>query len=233
MLNLIKLEIKKYKLSKYIITAIISIIGIMAFITMFAFTGLADPSGEMETYTNALWIINILVTGTFIIFSSVLTSKIVIGEYKNRTILMMFSYPIDRKKIMGAKLFISVVWTIIGIIIGNILCTAYLVILDSIIDVVAGSFSMYYFSGVLLFGSAIMSGILSLIPFAFGMIKKSVPTTIVSAILIVVLMPQIIGRDRELISILIKLAIITIVTAVIVINALRKQIDNIDNIDIE
>ena len=38
--------------------------------------------------------LNLLVTGTFVIFSSVLTAKYIIGEYKDRTILLMFTYPI-------------------------------------------------------------------------------------------------------------------------------------------
>ncbi len=165
----------------------------MAFVTRSFITTLSDKLQEMDTYESTLWMINVLVTGTFLVFSSVLTVKIIIGEYKNRTILVMFSYPISRKKIIIAKLTIICIFTITSILIGDLLCTAYVIGLDSIIDVVKGNFNFAYFSMSILFGSVIMGGILSLVPFALGIIKKSGPATIITAILIIVLMQPIIG----------------------------------------
>nr|MDH3155734.1 ABC transporter permease [Bacillus licheniformis] len=40
----------------------------------------------------------------FIVFAGVLIAKLVIGEYKNRTITVMFTYPVSRKKLMATKL---------------------------------------------------------------------------------------------------------------------------------
>lgn len=232
MLQLVKLELKKYKLKRYIIEAIICIFCIMAFVTMSFITTLSDPLQQMDTYESTLWMINVLVTGTFLVFSSVLTAKIIIGEYKNKTILVMFSYPINRKKIIIAKLTIIFIFTITSILIGDLLCTAYVIGLDSIIDVVKGNFSFAYFSTSILFGSVVMGGILSLVPFAFGMIKKSGPATIVTAILIVVLMQPIIGKNPNLNSTILKLSIIAILSLITVIYTLRKQVDALENIDI-
>ncbi|WP_061994645.1 ABC transporter permease [Clostridium sp. ATCC 25772] len=234
MLQLIKLEVKKYKLKRYIKGVIIAILCIMAFLTISFIDTISDPKQNMDTYKSVIWMINVLVTSTFLIYSSSLMAKIVIGEYRDKTILVMFSYPISRRKIILAKLFIVVVFAMSCILIGDILCIIYVAILDSIVDVVAGSFSLnYIFSAYLSFlGFTVMGGILSLVPFTVGMKKKSVPSTIVTAVLIVCLMQPVIGRDPELKSTIIKLVIITLFSISTSIYTLKKQITNVDNLDV-
>ena len=61
-----------------------------------------------------------IVRATFIIFGAVLIAKLIIDEYKNKTILLMFSYPINRKKIMISKLAITAILTFITVILSNI-----------------------------------------------------------------------------------------------------------------
>ncbi|MEW9095505.1 MAG: ABC transporter permease [Clostridiaceae bacterium] len=233
MLQLIKLEVKKYKLKRYIKGVIIAILCIMAFLTMSFIDTISHPQQEMDTYKSVLWMINVLVTGTFLIYSSALMAKIIIGEYRDKTILVMFSYPINRRKLIFTKLFIVVLFTMSCILIGNVLCTLFVVILDSFVDVVAGSFNLSYISSFMIFlGSVFMGGILSLLPFTFGMRKRSVASTIVSAVLIVCLMQPIIGRDPDLRNTLIKLIIIAVVSISVAVHTLRKEISNIDNLDI-
>ena len=95
-----KLEIKKYKLTKYIKGIFIATVCIIAFITVSLIDSMTDPKQTKDTYDSIIRMLNLLVTGTFVIFSSVLTAKYIIGEYKDRTILLMFTYPIKREKIM-------------------------------------------------------------------------------------------------------------------------------------
>ncbi|WP_035291090.1 ABC transporter permease [Clostridium sp. KNHs214] len=234
MLQLIKLEIRKYKLKKYIKGVFIAILFIMAFLTMSYIDNKVHSPNDLDTYQSVIWMINVLSFDVFLIFSSTIMGKIIIGEYKDKTILVMFCYPIDRKKIMLSKLFIVGVFGMSCVLISNTLCILYTVILDSIVDVVAGSFSFSYISSasLIFLAFAVMTGIMSLLPFTVGMKKKSVPSTVVTAVVIAALAQPIIGSEPQLIDTLIKLIIITLITLTLSAYTIIKKINTIDDVDV-
>lgn len=234
MLQLIKLEIKKYKLKRYIKGVIIAILCIMAFLTMSFIDNKVNTPNDLDTYESVILMINVLSFDVFLIFSSTIIGKIVIGEYRDKTILVMFSYPINRKKIMLAKLFIVVAFAMLCVLVSNILCILYTVILDSIVDMAAGSFSFRYISAASLtfLGFTVMAGIMSLLPFIVGMKKKSVPSTVVTAVVISALAQPIIGSEPQLIDTLIKLIIITLITLIFAAYTIIKRVNNIDDVDV-
>ena len=132
MFDLIKLEFKKYKLQRYILAAIICIVAIMASMTS---DFVKDSNRAIDTGNTMLRNLRMsimIVTITFIIFSAVLTAKIMISEYKNKTILVMFTYPISRRKIIISKMLIVVGFTMISILIGDLVCSSYMIILNSL-----------------------------------------------------------------------------------------------------
>ena len=59
-----------------------------------------------SSYMEYMSLANILIRITFIIFASVILSRLVIDEYKNKTIQLLFMYPLQRKMLMSAKLTI-------------------------------------------------------------------------------------------------------------------------------
>ena len=81
MKHLMKLEIKKYKLTKYIKGIFIATVCFIAYITVSLIDSMTDPKQTKDTYDSIIRMLNLLVTGTFVIFSSVLTAKYIIGEY--------------------------------------------------------------------------------------------------------------------------------------------------------
>ena len=89
-----KLEIKKYKLTKYIKGIFIATVCIIAFITVSLIDSMTDPEQTKDTYDSIVRMLNLLVTGTFVIFSSVLTAKYIIGEYKHREIAEILNLPL-------------------------------------------------------------------------------------------------------------------------------------------
>ncbi len=130
-----------------------------------------------------------LVRATFIIFGGVLIAKLIIDEYKNKTILLMFSYPINRKKMMVSKLAITATLTFITVIVSNILVVGIFFGIDSYFSILPNSFTVDQLiqEGINLIPLAIATAGISLIPLYFGMRKRSVPTTIVSSIIVVLI----------------------------------------------
>lgn len=188
MIKLIKLEKKKYKFRGYLNGAIIATLVISFLICFITFVeGSNNGISVFNYYQEAFNAINILVGSTFIIFASVLISKLIVEEYKNRTISVLYTYPVNRKKLISAKLIIVVALIGLTTLISGGFVTAAFIIVDSYLQFVEEQLTM---DTVLqqvfrIITNALAASGLSLIPLYFGMLKKSVPTTIISSLLIV------------------------------------------------
>ncbi|MFJ7951758.1 ABC transporter permease [Lysinibacillus sp. NPDC096418] len=187
MLQLIKLEIKKSNLGWYIRGAFIANI-IMTVIMCFVMF-MAQQEGDLpiSTYQDVYLFIGAMVRSTFIVFASVLIAKVVIEEYKSKTILILFSYPVSRKKIIASKLMLIALLTFITMMLSNVIVAALLSIINTYFPIVpfemTGNQLIGEVTNIVLF--AIASAGMSLIPLYFGMRNHSVPATIGSSLIIV------------------------------------------------
>lgn len=235
MLQLIKSEIKKYKLKRYIKGIFIAIVCIMAFLTMSFIDNKTRTPNDLDTWESVVLMINVLSTYVFLIFSSAVMAKIIIGEYRDKTILVMFSCPVSRKKLIAAKLSIVVTFAIVCILISDALCMLYAVVLDSFVNVVAGNFNFNYISNTYLIflGFTAAGGVLSLVPFTIGMMKKSIPSTVLTAVVLSALMQPVIGgKYATLEGTVIKLIIVTLISFGLTAYTITKKINNVDSTDV-
>lgn len=187
MLRLMKLEMKKFKLDWYVRGVIIANIAILALLISMSIVSQIEGDPEIRDPQMILLAVSTLVRATFIIFGSVLIARLIISEYKNKTILLMFSYPINRKKMMVSKLAIIAILTFITVILSNILVVGVFFGIDSYFSILPNSFTVDQLTreGINLVPLAIATAGISLIPLYFGMRKRSVPTTIVSSLIVV------------------------------------------------
>ncbi|AJH75734.1 ABC transporter permease [Bacillus cereus] len=187
MLHLMKLELKKFKLGWYVKRAIIANIVILALMIFVSIIAQVEGDAEIRNPETILLMASTIVRATFIVFGSVLIARLIIGEYKNKTILLMFSYPINRKKMMASKLAIAAIVTFITVIVSNILVVGIFFGIDSYFSILPNSFTVDQLvqEGIKLVPLAIATAGMSLIPLYFGMRKRSVPTTIVSSLIVV------------------------------------------------
>lgn len=228
MLNLIKLEIKKFKLQGFVKGAFIAHLVIIA-----AFLGLQvvlklEQESVGSIVEGSTMIIGTVGSVTFLIFASVMLAKLVISEYNNKTINLMFMYPISRKKVFLAKLIIVSAFTLINIIISNILLTSSLVIANSMFDVVAWQLiveNILTSIPSMLLNAVLASGT-ALIPLYFGMKNKSVPTTIVAAVLISTVMYS--GSGSVTIVSILPIAIIVAIIGLLVGFGILNKLDTED-----
>ena len=189
MFKLVLLEIKKFKLYDYWKGIVIANIGIAAFITLFFILEKSDIEIPFENFDTAMLISNSFIRATFLIFASVLIVKIIIDEYKNGSITIMFTYPISRKKILRAKLFVIVSFTFVNVMISSLIMEGGILLADRLFDIIPGIIEKEAIVDNIMksFLGAIASAGLSLIPLYFGLRKKSSAATIVSAIILVAL----------------------------------------------
>ncbi|EMY5505625.1 ABC transporter permease [Bacillus sp. FSL L8-0642] len=187
MLRLMKLELKKFKLGWYVKGAVIANIAILALMTFTSIVAQVEGDPEIRDPQMILLMASTLVRATFIIFGSVLIARLIISEYKNKTILLMFSYPINRRKMMSSKLAITATLTFLTVILSNILVVGVFFGIDSYFSILPNPFTVDQLTqeGIKLVPLAIATAGMSLIPLYFGMRKRSVPTTIVSSLIVV------------------------------------------------
>ncbi|WP_334077677.1 ABC transporter permease [Paenibacillus sanfengchensis] len=221
MLNLIKLELRKFKIAGNILGGFIASFLIMAFVIAVNYDA---HEKAFASYKDVLGIIDATTSITFIVFASVLLSKFIIDEYKTRSITVLFMYPLQRKKLLTAKLIIVVLFTFLFGIIGRVIVFSGFYIYNSFAHFIPGELptSLLVEHGVRFLVNSAMYSCIALIPLYFGMRKYSVPTTIVSSILVAAVLNANNGTEFTLSSIVVIPAAIAAVGLVVAYLAIRN-----------
>ena len=193
MLSLIKIELNKVSKSKLFFAwlgTILIILGITGIVIMGLGTDnkLGDFVGQgasnikitdkWEGWAIAASLFSSLFTkAAFLIFESYLLSRIIIDEFKRRTIFQLFSYPIPKRKLLWGKIISVILIACIAQF------SAYLVI-QLLIKLVAILTESNYISVanqlINLAGITFGTVLIGLLPFVLGMIKHSTAVTMLT-----------------------------------------------------
>jgi len=229
MIKLIQLEIKKFKIKNNLKGVIIANVIIFAILVMGIFASKTDNEMIFNTWNDAFLVIGVFVRMTFTIFAAVLISKIIIGEYKNKTINVLFIYPVNRKKLMLTKLIIVAIFTFIYMIISNIFLSSSLFILNIFINFFQYPLTMDILLPNLINMAlySVIFAFISLIPLYIGIIRKSGSATIVTAIIVA----SILNNGNKGVT-LTNIIIIPIIFAIIGVISSYLFIRNVENVDV-
>ncbi|MDN8590560.1 ABC transporter permease [Paenibacillus sp. 11B] len=187
MLKLIQLELRKHRFARNFRTAGIAVLVLILFLFLIGYTDLGAEDYAFADYSVSFMLIDTFARAVFIIFGGALIAKLIISEYRNKTMNVMFTYPIKRHKIIAAKLIIVFVFTFMMILLTDVLMGALLVAVNQFYDFIPDTLTMRD-AWVLLLKyvvSSLSAAGMALIPLFFGMRKHSVTTTLVSSILLV------------------------------------------------
>lgn len=193
MAHLIKLEFRKLPFMRYLlISAFLMLLGMF-----FVFVASNDSSAGRHTYGDAFRTVEMIFLILYVIFFAVLNVAMVLSEYSSRTILLMFTYPIDKRKLILAKLVIITGFIAASMLLGYVLCGSFIVLLDSRFDMIQGDFSREILAGWLWGAAAttIVFCCLGLLSFAAGMIKKSPTVAFVSSVILIFLRQAAVTAD--------------------------------------
>jgi len=229
--HLIRLESKKNKLGWFVKGAILANIFILGLLCMISVIEKSEGTEMMKDVTGIFTISGASVRGVFIVFAAVLISKMIIQEFKNRTIHIMFSYPINRKKILSAKLILIVCMTFIAMTISHIVVMIGFIGLNQIFHFTS-TISLTpsdFFAGIIkVIMFSLTTAVAALVPLYFGMRKYSTPATIISSLLIVSVTSQSMGPNFSLANII----YIPLALAVIALGIVAFTIRNIERIEL-
>lgn len=182
-----KLEMRKFQIGAYVWGAMIANILIFGFICLISLTTEFKEELPFNSYEMVFSIIDTFVRATYIVFASVLISRLIIDEYRSKSITVLFMYPINRKKLIAAKLLIVVLFTLVADIVANLLVGLGFYILNLSVSVIpeplTGAIAVQLILKFIM--SALATSFMSLIPLYFGMRKHSIAATIVSSLIVV------------------------------------------------
>ncbi len=193
MLKLIRLEWKKNNIRKYIRGAVIMAFLLGLFVFALAFWGIAnDPDGTLDAAPGTDVIsapIELFTSMAFLIYTSVMLATFIVSAYKNKTMNLMFSYPIKRQKILASQMIAVWSFNFIALIVTKLaiyLCVfmgARFMQSSFAIDFSIGSLSFY----VQLILESVVIVSMSFIALFVGMALKSSKATIVTSFLLIFL----------------------------------------------
>ncbi|QED46048.1 ABC transporter permease [Cytobacillus dafuensis] len=190
MIKLIKLELRSNSISTYVVASMMIAIVMLGFLYLFAYAPKLDPNDkDLEFflgYSNLIPLFGVLNMTVFCVLSAVMYSKFIIEDYSGNRPILLFLYPVSRKKILFSKLSVVGLYTIFSMIISNLIIFLIFGITEKFMHLVSGDFTVSIMlqaikiTVVLAFTAACIG----IIATGIGFIKKSVPTTIISAVLL-------------------------------------------------
>lgn len=194
MLKLIRLEWKKNNVKMYIRNAIIMAALICLFVFALCYLGIAnDPdTGVPDAAPGNSAVsssIELFTSMAFLVFTSVMLSSYIVSAYKNKTMNLMFSYPIKRQKILVSQMLAVWIFNFTALVLTKLLIYGC-ILLGS--QFMISSFPLdYNMAGVhfyiqLLLKSAVVVT-MSFISLFIGMAMQSSKATIVSSFLLIFL----------------------------------------------
>lgn len=187
MLNLIRLEFKKFNIKKIIKSTFIANIVLLGLLYFMVTVARIEKDEIFQNYNNLFMMMTSLIKATFSVFAAVIISKLIIEEYKDKTIYMLFTYPISRKKLIISKLALIVIFTFVSIIVSFIFMFTIFYITQAIFPMLEQklTINMILNNFMNLIISDVNVSFMSLIPLYFGFRKKSVKVTILSSLILV------------------------------------------------
>ena len=184
---LISLEIRRSSLRPYHRAALICSVTMLFFYYFMASIPLIDPTetdiGLFSSYEFLFSLNHLLSMAAFTILGSVMGARFIVEEYTGARAILLFSYPVSRRKIMGAKLCLVFFYSTAAML----LCG----IATGFFETMTGTMAAWIFFSLLF--HSLLAGFLALLSSWIGFLKTSVPVTIVSGVIISCVVCQILS----------------------------------------
>lgn len=232
--KLTRLELKRNSLKPYHIAVSIITVVILSFLYLLAAIprmDATDTDAEMfMSYDFIVGLDNIVSMAVFSIMSAAMASKFIVEEYAGKRAIMLFSYPVDRKKIIDTKIITVLSYTVISMLLCNGISLTIFLVTESLFplcpDTIDIGLILNCISSMLCY--SLLAGLLGIISLWFGFRKKSTIVTIISACIVVSVLCQVIAMTLFIRFVLIIILAVIFLTAMLAWTSLRYQVKNME-----
>ena len=188
MLKLIRLEWKKNNIIKYVRNVIIMVSVLLLMVLASAGELESEEVGIAYGKSMLKAGVEMFTNMSFVIFTSTMLASFIVGAYKNKTMNLMFSYPINRKKILLSQILAVWIFNFTALVLTKILFYFVLAAVRGFADVAAAGIlpgsGMFY--AEIFINSAVMVSV-SFIALLAGLKMKSSKATIIAGVILVCL----------------------------------------------
>lgn len=180
--RLIQIECRKMRLERFYKQVLIANIAIVILVLITKFTFSLSNDTEIPALSTVS-IIDTLVKAVFVVWQSVMIANIIVEEFRSKTALLLFSYPIKRGNIIASKLALIIIMTFSAMLITQVFVNGIVFVLNEVFPFIDYQISI---TDVLqLFITSVAAICMGMAPLYIGMLNKSTVTTVVSSIAIV------------------------------------------------
>lgn len=212
MLKLIRLEWKKNHAGKYIRNVTIMSVLICLFIFALCYLGIAnDPDTGVPDAAPGNRVISssieLFTSMGFLVFTSVMLASYIVSAYKNKTMNLMFLYPIKRQKILVSQMLAVWIFNFVALVLAKLLIYSC-ILLGS--QFMVSSFPLDYNMAsagfyIQLLLKSVVTVTMSFTALFIGLAMKSSKATIVSSFLLIFLTQANVGdfslADNEVVPV--------------------------------
>lgn len=186
MLKLIKLELQRINLRPYLISSAISSIVLLIFTYFIAYVAQVEQEVQFMTYENIFLFTAIISILFFGILSAAMYAKLIIEEYSGKRLVVLFSYPVGRKKTFTAKILVVCIFVALSMLICTILPIFIFAVTESFAPIVSDTMTNTILIKTVstMFVSLAAVSAIGLLAMRIGFIKKSVSATLISSFIL-------------------------------------------------
>lgn len=209
MMQLIVLERRRNSLKGYIMGA--GSISLFLLVLSFLFGFLpaiivlnGDQISDYEREVVQNWdtltlLLSLTGMGCFSVLSAVMYSRFVIAEYTGSSVLLLFSYPIKRSRILSAKCILVFGFTCALMILCTLVPISLFALLSNLFHILPQTYTFQ--DGIYLLKNvgfmSILSGTIGLISMRVGFWKKSIPVSIVTSLILISILSNLVQISRS------------------------------------
>jgi len=230
MVKLMNLELKRNNINTYIYACIAILIFLTAFIFFIANVAHIENDVEFQNYKNIYVFVGIMSMIIFSILIAVMYTRFIISEYTGKRLALLFTYPISRKKIFLAKIFVVFLFNTVSMLLCNAISFIIFNISESISPIVNDTLTQdLLISAIISIVTMVTAtNAIGLISMRIGFIKKSVPTTLVTSFILAGLVGNTAISAAGNIFLSIVIIVVSISAVVIIITELAQKINRME-----
>ncbi|MGG5314616.1 ABC transporter permease [Enterococcus sp. AZ072] len=221
MRTLIKLEFRKTNFHTYFISTLLVTVTMLVFLYLFAYAPLLEPKDEdmliFSGYRNLIPLFEVLNMAVYGVLAAVMYSKLIIEEYSGKKTILLFSYPLSRKKIILSKICVVSIFTILSMLVSNLIIFGLFGISEQFVNLVNEKFTISLMLQTVqkICVMSFTAASIGVISVGIGFIKKSVPATIISAVLIASLLCNVMVNTTTSMIIMYLFAVIILIVGIL------------------
>ncbi len=234
-MNLLRLERKKTNIKPYCFAAAMIFVCLLGLTYIFAWIpslGTADSNATalFSNYKGISAISGAIALMSFSALASAMGYRYVIKEFSGTSAVLLFTYPIDRKKLVWAKIKLLTAFISAAVLLVSIGCFVIFAVTGQLFSLVDDTLPLTDYILIIrnAFVLACLTNGITLCALRVGFIKKSNSVTVICAIVFSMLLVNLAADINNSFKITLVLSVITLLAGLLLVCNMARKVENME-----